>query len=187
MKKIYFFGVIFIFGAIALNSCKSDANNSDNKSAKPSLETLKESVKEMKDSLKTLQAKGQKIESLHRIELINRLLSVYHNYPKSEPAADCLFETHMIYSAMEAHDYSVAYGDTLLNEYPKYKNRALVLESQGANYDIFIAPRDSSKVRFYYSALLNENPKMDKEKREGILERLNYNNLNYDEFIEKKY
>ena len=71
-------------------------------------------------------------------------------------------------------------------KYPNYINRALVLESQGSTYDIFLQPRDTSKVRYYYELLLKENPKMEKDKREGIKDRLIHIDMNFDEFINYK-
>jgi hypothetical protein len=73
-----------------------------------------------------------------------------------------------------------------LEKFPKYVNRALVLESQGSAYDIFIQPRDTSKVRKYYTMLLEENPKMEKDKAEGIRDRLRHLDMNFDQFIEYK-
>ena len=41
----------------------------------------------------------------------------------------------------------------------------MILESMANAYDMFIQPRDISKVQQYNNMLLKENPKMDKEKR----------------------
>ena len=54
------------------------------------------------------------------------------------------------------------------------------------SYDIFMQPRDTAKVRKYYTMLLNENPKMEKDKAEGIRDRLNHLDMNFDQFIEFK-
>lgn len=181
MKQIYFLGVLLMTTAV-LFSCGGDKKD-DKAQEKPTLESLTKAITSMEDSLKMMQKSGKKVDNLYRIELINRLLSVYYNYPENEMAAECLDKTQMIYSAIEATAYSIAYSDTILEKYPKYKNRDMVLESQGANYDIFLVPRDSLMVRKYYTMLLNENPKMEKEKREGIIKRLNSNHLSFDEFI----
>jgi hypothetical protein len=151
-----------------------------------SKEELRSSIKQMEDSLKVLQSSDMPVENLHRMELANRLIAFYESYPEDSYAPKCLDKIHMVYSGMGVHELSIAYADTLLLKYPVYENRAMVLESQGSNYDIFTSPRDSAKVRYYYTMLLKENPKMDKEKRQGIIDRLAQNQLTFDEYLNKK-
>ena len=172
--------------ALSITSC-GDSNN--DKAEKPSKEQLKTRIKVMEDSLKGLQANLNEIKqipNLTHFELINRLLDYYHNYPEDDYAAECLDKVHMKYSGMNIHERAVQYADTLLKEYPKYVNRSLVLESQGSAYDIFIHPRDTSKVRYYYTLLMKENPGMEKDKKEGIEDRLKHLKMNFDEFINYK-
>jgi tetratricopeptide (TPR) repeat protein len=185
--KIIHKASIFLSGLmlISLNAC----TESDKKQTKPSKEELKARIIQMEDSLKGLQSTIQDIKqipNLTHFELINRLLDYYHAYPEDIYSAECLDKVHMKYSGMNIHHRAVEYADTLLEKYPKYVNRALVLESQGSAYDVFIQPRDTSKIRKYYSMLLNENPKMDKGKRAGIKDRLLHLELTFDQFIETK-
>jgi hypothetical protein len=168
-----------------MTACGGDKKE-DSAKAKMTKEELKSSIKIMEDSLKILQSSKLPIENLHRMELVNRLLAFYRSYPEDNYSPTCLDDVHMIYSGMGVHDLSIAYADTLLSKYPKYENRAMILESQGSNYDIFTSPRDSAKVRYYYELLLKENPKMDKEKQTGIRERLVHNQLTFEEYINKK-
>ncbi len=114
------------------------------------------------------------------------MLDYYHNYPEDTYAAECLDKVHMKYSGLNIHPRAVEYADTLLLKYPDYVNRAMVLESQGSTYDVFIQPRDTAKVRYYYELLLKENPKLDKDKRAGIKDRLKHLDMTFDEFIEYK-
>lgn len=156
---------------------------------KPSKEELIQRINYMEDSLKGLTAQLKDIKqipNLTRMELINRLLDFYRNYPEDKFAPECLDKVHMTYSGMGVYVRSVEYADTLLQKYPDYVNRAMVLESQGSSYDIFIQPRDSAKVRYYYELLLKENPNMDKAKKNGIKDRLKYNHLNFDQYIDKQ-
>jgi tetratricopeptide (TPR) repeat protein len=175
--------------AIALFVGIYSCGNSDNKSDKPTKEELVSNIKVMEDSLRGLQANLntiKQIPNLTHFELINRLLDYYHNYPEDPYSAECLDKVHMKYSGMGIHVKAVQYADTLLNKYPDYINRAMVLESQGSTYDIFIQPRDTEKVRYYYELLLKENPKMDKDKRDGIKDRVKHLDMNFDEFITYK-
>lgn len=153
---------------------------------KPALEDLLKAAKAMEDSLDRLQNSGGSVTSLHRNELINRYLPIYRFYPESEEAPKALDKVQMVFSGIGAYESSIAYGDTLLELYPNYPNRLMVLESQGATYDIFIQPRDSAKVRFYYETLLKENPNLESEKRKGIKARLKNNHLSFDEFVDQQ-
>jgi hypothetical protein len=49
-------------------------------------------------------------------------------------------------------------------------------------YDIYILPRDTSKVRHYYDLLLKDE-KVDVSKKKDIRARLNHLNLTFDEYI----
>lgn len=182
-----FKGLFIVIGLIlGIYSCGS---NKTKEGEKPTKEELVSNIKVMEDSLRGLQANiksTKQIPNLTHFELINRLLDYYHNYPEETYAAECLDKVHMKYSGMGIHVKAVEYADTLLTKYPEYVNRAMVLESQGSTYDIFIQPRDTGKVRYYYELLLKENPKMDKDKREGIKDRLKHLDLTFDEFIDYK-
>lgn len=186
MKKSILLIVSLCFGiGFFLQSCDSDSKGT----GKPTKEDLKARIKEMEDSLKGLQvniAEVKQIPNLTHFELINRLLDYYHNYPEDSYSAECLDKVHMKYSGMNIHERAVQYADTLLEKFPNYVNRALVLESQGSAYDIFIQPRDTAKVRKYYTLLLKENPKMGKDKAEGIRDRLEHLYMDFDKFIEYK-
>ena len=186
MKTKYSYFLLIPFLAFLFACGGSEEGSKDDK---PSKEELVGKIKEMEDSLKNLQANMdvvKQVPNLTRIEFINRLLEYYHNYPEEDYAAECLDKVHMVYSGMNVHVRAIQYADTLLEKYPKYVNRALVIESQGSSYDIFMQPRDSAKVRYYYELLLKENPEMDKEKQMGIKERLKYNHLNFDQFVDMK-
>lgn len=171
--------------ATVVASCGSNDSKAEN--SKPTLEEVKASIKEMEDSLQYMskdESRVIEVTNLTRIEYINRLRAMYAHYPENEEAPACLDKIHMVYSSMGTHPQAVAYLDTLIEKYPTYKNRAMVLESQASNYDVFIEPRDSAKVRFYYNMLLKEFPNLDKEKKAGIQKRLQHNNLTFDEYIE---
>jgi hypothetical protein len=185
MKYTWF---ILVMLTLSLASCGGNEKKEE-EGVKPSKEELIEKINYMEDSLKRLTSQLKDIKqipNLTRMELINRLLDFYRNYPEDQFAPECLDKVHMTYSGMGVYIRSVEYADTLLLNYPKYVNRAMVLESQGSSYDIFIQPRDSAKVRYYYELLLKENPKMDKAKRNGIKERLKFNHLNFDQYIDKQ-
>ncbi|MFN5785196.1 MAG: hypothetical protein ACK457_04460 [Flavobacteriia bacterium] len=184
MKTKWIFRLMLLAGLFY--ACGSEKNE---QAAKPTREELITRIKEMEDSLKGLQAdlnEIKQIPNLTHFELINRLLDFYHTYPEDNYSAECLDKVHMKYSGLNIHPRAVEYADTLLLKYPKYVNRAMVLESQGSTYDVFIQPRDTSKVRYYYELLLKENPSMDKDKKSGIKDRLKHLDMTFDEFIDYK-
>lgn len=149
-----------------------------------SVESLKEEIKSKEDSLSLLQKDGLPIPEKKHYELIESLLRFYYTHPKDPDAPVCLDKVQMSYSGLGVYFKAVHYADTLINNYPKYANRAMVLESQASNYDIFFTPRDTNKVKYYYKLLLKENPKMDKDKKAGFELRLKHLNLNFEEYIQ---
>jgi len=153
---------------------------------KNSREALKTKITEMEDSISALQKNSSSpIPNLKSIELINRLTAYYTAFPKDEYAADCLFKLHMKFSELNAEEKALEYGDTLLLNFPNYKNRDFILESMASTYDVLIEPRDTSKVRYYYSLLLKVK-NLPKEKRDGIVNRLKYIDLDFFSYIEMK-
>jgi hypothetical protein len=141
-----------------MHSCK-DSNATDSETIPLTKESLRASIKEMEDSLSnssnsTLNGASY---NLSQLELINRLTAYYRNYPEDPYSADCLFKVQMVYSGLNAHRKSIAYGDTLLKKFPSYKNKDLVIESNIAALDVFLEPRDTSEIHRYYTMLLNDN------------------------------
>lgn len=145
-----------------------------------------EAIAETETILRDMSSSPQLNQDEYKIAeeaYVQDLIEFYETFPQNEKAAECLDKVHMVYSGIGKFDLASNWADTLLAKYPKYPNRALVLESQGSTFDAIVEPRDSAKVRKYYTQLLNEFPKLDKEKREGIEKRLRYNKLTFDEYI----
>jgi len=178
MRKIT---IVLSCVCLLLYSC---GNNS--KVDEKSREALKTKITEMEDSISALQKKSSEpLPNLTSIELINRLTAFYTAFPKDDYSADCLFKLHMKFSELNAEEKALAYGDTLLLSFPNYKNRDFILESMASTYDVLIEPRDTSKIRYYYSLLLKEK-NLPKEKRDGIVNRLKYIDLDFFSYIEMK-
>jgi hypothetical protein len=175
MKSIIFLSTLSLF---FLFSC---GNPTDQQSKQENLRTR---ITSYEDSLANLQKDPQKaaqITSLAQIELINRLKAYNKAFPKDTFSADCLFKIHMIYEQLRAPREARAYGDTLLERFPDYKNRLLVVESLGSSYDIN-APRDTAMVRKYYNLLLKE-PKIPTQKKKDIKARLARLDLTFEDYI----
>ena len=167
--------------SLILYSCGNKPKVDEN-----SREALKTKITEMEESISALKKKSSEpIPNLTSIELINRLTAYYSTFPKDDYAADCLSKLHMKFSELNAHEKALEYGDTLLDVFPNYKNRDFILESMASTYDVLIEPRDTSKIRYYYSLLLKEK-NLPKEKRDGIVNRLKYIDLDFFSYIEMK-
>jgi hypothetical protein len=114
-------------------------------------------------------------------QLIGVLKEFYHAYPEDKMAPECVTKLHMLYAAKGDTDAAVAYGDTLLNQYPNYKNRSQVIESQIQTYEMLIKPRDVDKIRAYLKMWLKENPKASKEKIADMKYHLEYVDMSLEE------
>jgi outer membrane protein assembly factor BamD (BamD/ComL family) len=170
---------IFILSSTFLMFSCADSTKSSSKKTE-----LKERIKTYEDSLMALQKdpqKALKITSLAQIELINRLTAYSRAFPSDNYSAVCLFKTHMIYENLRAPLEARAYADTLLERFPNFKQRKLVLESLASSYDMN-SPRDTSKVRLYFELLLKE-PGIDAERKKDIKERLKHLELTFEEYI----
>ena len=170
-----------LIGLLILFGCGSTSSTED-------VATLKQKIEQKEEQLSKLSADmrpHQKIPVSERDELVQLLVDFHKKHPKDEYAAVCLDKLHMIYSSEGDYIKSSAYGDTLLNEYPAYKSRPLIIESMAVNYDIFIQPRDTSKVRYYYELLLSENKDLPEDKVKGIKFKLDNLGLSMEELIKK--
>jgi hypothetical protein len=175
------FPSLFFISILILAACQ----NSPEKQSKKT--ELRDRITSYEDSLATLQKdpkKAAQITSLAQIELINRLKAYSRAFPKDTFSADCLFKTHMIYEQLRAPLEARAYADTLLERFPNYKNRSLLLESLASSYDMNM-PRDTTKVRYYFNLLLQE-PTTTKEQKMDIKKRLAQLELTFEQYIIQK-
>ena len=175
------FPSLFFICILILAACQ----NSPEKQSKKT--ELRNRITSYEDSLATLQKdpkKAAQITSLTQIELINRLKAYSQAFPKDTFSADCLFKSHMIYQQLRAPIEARAYADTLLERFPNYKNRSLLLESLASSYDMNM-PRDTTKVRYYFNLLLQE-PTTTKEQKMDIKKRLAQLALTFEQYIMQK-
>lgn len=125
-----------------------------------------------------------------RNDFANRYISVlqqaYNEEPENPKTPGYLDRIHMWYSTIGDANNSMKWAKILLEKYPKYENREMLLESIASMYDSEIIPRDSLKVKEYYTQLLKEFPNLDKEKRNDIENRLKYNNLTFEAYLMKQ-
>lgn len=174
-----YFGLFFSILAF-LFSCGNENSNL-------SKEDKSELKKEIISSISSLEKKGLEsatgITETDRKSLIKSLMDFYTNFPNDEKTPHCLDKLQMIYSSTGDYQKSMEYSEIIIKDFPNYVNRALIIENQAANYDIFITPRDSAKVRYYYDLLLKENSNLETTKKDDIRKRLANNHLNFKEYV----
>ncbi len=146
--------------------------------------------REIKKDIKTAEAKVMEASKAGVVtpeytesseKLMGYLLEFYHSYPKDNYSAECLTKVHMLHARLGNIEKSVAYGDTLLDQFPKYKNRAQVIESQIQAYEIEIKPRNVEKIKGYLKMWLAENKKAPKQKIEDMEYHLKFVSMSLEE------
>lgn len=124
---------------------------------------------------------GLQLSEVATNEFLEMLDDFSENYPDDPRAPECLDKIHMNYAGRNNCEKAVEYGIKIIEQYPEYINRAMVLESLAGSFDYCVIPRDTSKVKHYYQLLLKED--IDEEKRKDITERLKFLNLPLDQYI----
>ncbi len=175
MRFIMFFIFLIAF------SCQSEKQEDGRKGL---LKKIKKQEQKLSDLAKDFRP-GQEIPKEESDKLVDLLLQYYKKHPSDTIAPICLDKVHMIYSARKEYKKSAAYADTLIEKYPDYPNRPIVLESMATSYDLFIQPRDTFKIRKYLKLLLEENPDLPQDKREDIQFKLEHLNLTFEELIKQ--
>ena len=172
--------ITFVFILVLIFSSCADSSLKDSRKFTESQINAIENIQKLEGYAKELSLNSvNDVEKLKaKLQLIDSLLSYYRSYPKDTLAAVCLDKAHMLYSGMEDYRIAVRYADMVIDQYPNYVNRRMVLESQITNYDIFIKPRNQKKIKKYIELMLNEND-ITEEQREQYEVRLRKNEKSF--------
>ena len=152
----------------------------------PEADVLRVGIKQLEDSLMKISQNPDvegKVTNLVQQACIEKLKLMYQAYPDDKDAALSLHKVSMMYSAMGVPNLSVKYADSLIEQYPKYKDRWLVLQSNAMYYDMEVQPRDKEKMRYYLEKLINEYPNLDPEILDQSKSRLETIDLTFEELI----
>lgn len=152
----------------------------------PEADVLRVGIKQLEDSLTKNPRMEKKVTNLVEQALLEKLKLMYRAYPKDKDAASCLHKVSMRYSAMGVSDLSVKYADSLIERFPKYESRWLVLQSNALYYDTEVQPRDKDKVRYYHEKILKEYPNLDPEILDQSRSRLETIDLTFEELIKQQ-
>jgi hypothetical protein len=155
----------------------------------PEADVLRVGIKQLEDSLMKISQDrnvDSKVTNLVQQACIEKLKLMYQAYPKDKDAALSLHKVSMMYSAMGVPNLSVKYADSLIEQYPKYEDRWLVLQSNAMYYDMEAQPRDKEKMRYYLEKLIKEYPNLDPEILDQSKSRLETIDLTFDELIKQQ-
>ncbi len=164
----------FVIGLLFVVSCSQNVE-----------ESLRESIQLLENELKNTSVNDVDKVAMLKDSLVGELLNYYRKYPNDPYAPECLDKVHFIYSSQMNYVEAAMYADTLINKYPDYINRPMVIESQYNNYDMFIKPRNIDKAKYYLELLLKEDKEMDKERRADFEYRLEYIDLTIEQLMER--
>lgn len=185
-KSIYLFSVILF--SFTFLSCEENTDKGDNNEevAEVTPESLKESIKEMDDSLqvlfeKRMQEADFKIDRLVYHEAINRNKSFFENFPKHEFAPKAVEKIASMYLQLNIEGEAVKWRDTILYNYPDFENKISILELQKSYYDNFDT-YEPEKIEFYCEEMLKVEG-ISEEKKEEIKFRLEHIDLSFKELI----
>lgn len=176
MKNIV---IIALFGFLLWNCSSEDKKKGE----------IKARIVEIEDSLSRIDGNSVSEQILMNelnIRLLDQLITFYRKYPDDELTPQYLGKIHLKYSGMQMYLEAAKFGDTLLEKYPDYEDRAIILESQASNYNYFLEPRDKKKVKKYLTLLLKENPDLPAEKKKEIQIVLDNIDLDWEELVKKQ-
>jgi hypothetical protein len=143
--------------------------------------------KTLKNYYQDLMTGDKSIDTLPN-QLINSLLKEYQifykTYPKDTLTPYYLDKIHQLFTQEKQYTYAVDWVDTLLHNYPSYRNKSIVLYSAATTSDLYLM--DTNRVKRYYQRILIECPKLKIEVKNQITHRLKYLKIPYLEYVSKK-
>lgn len=177
MKNYFTLLVLILF----ISACKNEQSKQENTiNVHKRIAMFEDSIKQWGGGL------GTKTDILNfSNHYIETLLEAYETEPENPNSPMYLDRIHMWYVTTNRPQEALKWAKVLIEKYPNYSNRKMVLESVAGLYDFDVKPRDSSMVRKYYTQLLDEFPNLKKDKKEAITKRLKYNQLEFEAYILK--
>jgi hypothetical protein len=164
---------LFLFVFVA---CERNSGTSKVKSVGLSnFEYVSKQISMLEDTLETSYKRIMHNEidtlPLHTIHLLE------HNYErafsldrKNVAVSSYLDKLQQLYMQERKYALSIAWTDTLLLYYPKYKEKAALLLNAATTAEIYL--KDNQKMHYYYTRLLREHPKLKKEVKEMVKFRI---------------
>lgn len=175
MKRvIYFSFALFLF------ACSEDPKQT----AEDKTKELLQDFKKYEDSLGVMQVNSKVTNSTIAVQYAEKCISVAEEIPQSEEAPKLLDKAHMIFCNFNMHRRSLEPAQKVIEKYPYYKNRLMVIQSVANAYDMFILPREKNQAKKYYELYLKENKNISKEEKADLEFRIKNIDLTVDQLIE---
>jgi len=138
--------------------------------------------------MKAESAKDPNSEELDKKKaiLVDSMLTYYRNFPKDTMTPAYLDKVHMIFSSQENYRMSATYAAAIIDKYPNYVNRKMILESQITTYDVLLSPRDTVELKKWIDLYLKENNNLSKDEVEGYQHILDNISLSFQDRIKRQ-
>jgi len=167
-------------------ACQSKSTYSDKDTFKSALlDKIHKCEQILEEDYKSLMENNLKeIPTKHLSQLSESYVTFYDNFHNDTIAPYYLDKLHQLYLQDKRYTYSVAWADTLINNYPHYAGKANVLISAASTTDMFL--NDTTKVKRFYLQLVKDYPKLSTEMKSFVQNRLDNLSMNYLEWIKSK-
>lgn len=182
----YLFLLVLINGILA--SCTRGEGTNNLSIGYNGADSLKKSIELKENNLKNYyQAIMQDQLTIDTLpnKLINELIKdyqiYYRSYPKDSLSPYFVDKIHQLFTQEKQYTYAADWVDTLLNYYPNYSNKSLVLYSAATSVDMYLL--DTNRAKVYYLRLLEECPKLKTEVKNQINHRLRYLDIPYMKYL----
>lgn len=172
----YLFAIRFLIPILIIfTSCKPSNDSSAVQNHELSSKDYSLEVTKMEDSLNQSYQKimSGELDSIP-YPLINRIeakyIAFYNNFAKDSLTPIYLDRLQQLYLQEKKYLYAVNWVDTVMLKYPTYDGMNLMLYNAGNTADLYL--NDTNRVKKYYNSLLGRSPKLKKEIRSEVENRL---------------
>lgn len=183
MKKLAVLALLF---SAILVSC---GEKTEEVEVAPTIESLTKDIAMLEDSIMRMSQEedvyGKQMINLIRQQLHEKLRYGYQNFPEDKNAPRFLTKLHMSYASIGVDEMASRYADTLIADYPQFKDRRQIIESQILYYSMK-EPYDSKKTEELVKLVLeDDNIILTEEQRADYEYRLENIDLTMEQLMEK--
>lgn len=171
MRWYFYFLCVFVF--IGCTRSKSTSKQivvglSNSTRVEKRIEVLERELKESYKKIMDNRVDTLPIQTMHLLEANYK--RAFELGPKNERSAQYLDKLQQLYLQEKKYRLSLIWTDTLLNHFPTYKHKAVLLLNAATTAELYL--KDQEMMRYYYTRLLSEHPKLKKEVVEMVEFRL---------------
>lgn len=138
-----------------------------NKQEKPWTEDQSlEFIRKTRDQLMSMPTSSEEdLKAMYELRdvLIDSMDVFVRRYPDHEKNQNIYANLYLMHSAKNDFERGMVIGDNILEKYPDFPDRKMVLQGQIDFYVNYITPLNRKKVASYYKILVEENLESDPE------------------------